>query len=495
MKFMRRPDVTPDNRLQIAAAMAANPGRAGLAPGLAATHDVSRQFVYNQLWTLRGAFATPGAAPPSAAGGKPLMVDPKRLTFAMLLHGGSSMADIHRVLAELEAAASSTGYVSELVAEAGAALPAETAAPQSDNLVCLGDEVFSGVWPIMVVMDADSGYIMRVAWAPDRAGDTWGALLEQLRKEYPGMTRVNSDQGSGIRAGIALAGLEHFPDLLHLLMPFVPWLGRLERQAWAALEAVEERNRVLLNAKSQGNEARRLIQLAAAKEAADAAIARLDSYAYLWRCLLEAFNPFGLHGRARTAEAFAGDLNAAADLLEEFVPGDTMRKAVNGLRNAIGEYSMFFKRLGVIMLRFTASVKPAALAALCLAWQRGRAEASAKQWRRKKELKAEAEPLLLQAQADLGDRFASVRDSLFAALKHNSRSSSPVESVNSIIRNYLDNVKGQAGQHALDLLKFFLNHRVAERGVNKGSSAYQRFTGKAEADDPITQILGFMKAA
>jgi hypothetical protein len=493
---MRRPDVTPDNRLQMAAAMALNPGRPGLAPFLAARHGVSRQFAYCQLWILQEAFAVRPATAPAAGSltGGEVIVDPAYLSLSMLLVAQSSMADIHRLLAAIKAKASSLGHVSGLVAKAGAALPDEKAAAKGDNLVGLGDEVFSGSSPIMVVMDADSGYIMRVVVAPDRSGETWAALLEELKREYPGMTRINSDQGSGLCAGIAMAGLEHFPDLLHLLMPFVPWLGRLERRAYAALEAAAGRERVFLNAKSEGNLARRLGQVETARELADAAVARYDSYAYLWACLQEAFRPFDGQGRARTVDAFVLSLNAAADLMEEFVAEDAMRKAANGLRKAAAEYSSYFKRLGDVVARFAGEVKPAALAALCLAWQLGKKAASS-DWKRKKELRGEAGPLLLQAQAALGEGFEAVRGKVFAALDHNSRSSSPVESVNSIIRNYLNNVKGQAGQHALDLLKYHLNHRLADRGPNKGSSAYQRFTGNAEPSDPVTQILGYMMAA
>ena len=74
-------------------------------------------------------------------------------------------------------------------------------------------------------------------------------------------------------------------------------------------------------------------------------------------------------------------------------------------------------------------------------------------------------------------------------LDDNVRSSSPLEAINSQIRDFINSARGQISQHMIDLIVFFLNHKISSRGPYKGTSRYQRFTGQELDMDCLQHIL------
>ena len=80
-------------------------------------------------------------------------------------------------------------------------------------------------------------------------------------------------------------------------------------------------------------------------------------------------------------------------------------------------------------------------------------------------------------------------------LEANVRSSSPLESTNSLIRDHLNTCRGQIDQKMLDLIVYSINHKIANRGPYQGTSRWQRLTGKSETTDYAEQILKFAAAS
>ncbi len=58
------------------------------------------------------------------------------------------------------------------------------------------------------------------------------------------------------------------------------------------------------------------------------------------------------------------------------------------------------------------------------------------------------------------------------------RSSSLVEMVNSILRTYLNQSKGQISQEFLNLIMFYHNHRRYKSGRRKGKAPIELLTGQ-----------------
>jgi hypothetical protein len=73
-------------------------------------------------------------------------------------------------------------------------------------------------------------------------------------------------------------------------------------------------------------------------------------------------------------------------------------------------------------------------------------------------------------------------------------SSSMVENTNSRLRPFFDAARGQINQNRLNLIRFYLNHKVFERGRRKGKSPAQILYGEKAASEPWFSILQAKKA-
>ncbi len=77
---------------------------------------------------------------------------------------------------------------------------------------------------------------------------------------------------------------------------------------------------------------------------------------------------------------------------------------------------------------------------------------------------------------------------VFDSLDEMVRSSSLIEMVNSIIRPYLNNSKGQITQETLNIIMFFHNHRPYKTGKRKGIAPIEILTG-TQLDQHWTESL------
>jgi len=118
--------------------------------------------------------------------------------------------------------------------------------------------------------------------------------------------------------------------------------------------------------------------------------------------------------------------------------------------------------------------------------------------RRKKELARQSKAwleLALVGNGRNGRKLRAAVEALHSELDANVRSSSPLEAINSVIREHLNACRGQTPQEALSMLAFFLNHRKATRGKHAGSSPHERLTGMPEKGSPIAQLLALAPRA
>jgi hypothetical protein len=110
-----------------------------------------------------------------------------------------------------------------------------------------GDEIYSNGSPNLLVVGNESLYIYALTRQPTCDGETWGILL----LDHPNCPQFSSDGGTGLAAGVQEAGVRvHQLDWDHLLRPLWGQAARMERQAYAALEAVEERAAKFAQAKT-----------------------------------------------------------------------------------------------------------------------------------------------------------------------------------------------------------------------------------------------------
>jgi len=488
--------LSPETRARIALEAFQNQGVWGAMTQLAQRYRVSRQFIYLLLWSVTAVFKPDFSTFESEADdddGKKIEVSYMRLLLSLKLQGHCSVGDISQIFKTLGTSNNSIGYVSQQLHAFAAALPRESPG-SAYTIVVLADETFSNRRPILVVLEARSHYLLKAILAPDRSGETWRKVFEALKAEGYDIEYSVADLAKGLCNGAELAGLGHFPDLMHLLQPFAPFLSRFERRVQKAIKDRIERERVLESARSERVLEKRFLQCEAAAEEVLRTCRERDAYAYLWGELRSAFDAFNPDGTMRTRQVVEGDIEAILDLMKSEFDDPNLHAAVKTLRTAMESYWSYFERLKTIVEDLSMQMPEDVLRELCLAWQTEKKSRSAKDHGRKKALQREAEDhRFLASCGDIKDA-TSLANLVFDRLESNVRSSSPLESINSRIRDYLNNCRGQIDQEMLDLIVYFLNHKVASRGVYQGTSAWERFTGQPEQGTYADQIVQYLTA-
>jgi len=89
----------------------------------------------------------------------------------------------------------------------------------------------------------------------------------------------------------------------------------------------------------------------------------------------------------------------------------------------------------------------------------------------------------------LDERFDEFKDLVFEKLDQVVKASSLVEMVNSLIRPYLNNSKGQTTQETLNLIMFYHNHRRYKGGRRQGKAPIELLTGETLQGDWVDLLM------
>lgn len=488
MKYHRRTDLRPAIRLSIALQAFQQRGIWGAVTELALKYRISRQMVYILLWTLTDVFEPEPKHAPAPAQGLQLTVPWDKLLLALRLHGCCSVGDIAGVLTSLEAPNRSVGTISQFLGTIATRVPTERPSGEVD-VILLADETFMAGRPILVLLDAKSHYILTAIIAKDRSGQTWAELYEWALEQGYNIELVVADCGEGLRKGCRLTGLPHHPDLMHLVTGFIPFLGRFERQAYQAISHEYERNRVLDSARSQEVLRKRREAYLRACQKAEDAIRKCDDFVYLWQCLLRAFDLFELDGTLRTRSRVEAEVMSILKLMEAEIEDAALADVTRKFKKAVTNYWAYFDKAERIHNELRELLPEDVLREICLAWQTEKRARACKDYQRKKTLEKKAnEHRLLATCAHVNQLDRKIKMAM-ERLNDNVRSSSPLEAINSQIRDFINSARGQITQEMLQLIVYFLNHKTATRGPYKGTSPYERFTGQKEEIDCLDQLL------
>jgi hypothetical protein len=173
---------------------------------LAARHEVSRKFVYQQTHKARAALDN--AFSPAAPGGEVLFELAvtgawlRQVIVALPLICRSSYRGVVEFLRDLLGLPVSLGYVHDVLQAATRQASAVNDKPDLSGIrMGLHDGIFQGATPVLAGVDAASTYCYLLAAAQHRDADTWGVHLldaaeRGLRPDY-----TIADAGRGLRAG------------------------------------------------------------------------------------------------------------------------------------------------------------------------------------------------------------------------------------------------------------------------------------------------------
>ena len=118
------------------------------------------------------------------------------------------------------------------------------------------------------------------------------------------------------------------------------------------------------------------------------------------------------------------------------------------------------------------------LKALCIAWASDHKLYQNPTAKQKAYLKNLRDFSLQYCQLILAQRHNEIKEYVFKALDNIVRASSLVESVNSLLRPYLNACKDQITQEMLNLIMFYHNHKKFNHGKRKGKAPIEILTGQ-----------------
>jgi hypothetical protein len=476
--------------MQIVIEVLASQRRYGTVSQLAQRYAVSRQTVYQMAAKGQQVLSQglePGRHGPSV-GGADLVVDRNRLVrgSVMLSAVGVSQRNIVMCLEELLDSRLSSSWVNAVLAEVEAAAGQvnESWQPKVEETLA-GDEIYANGQPNLLVVGNDSLYIYALSRQPDCDGDTWGCTL----LAGPVCQQFASDAGKGLAAGAKAAEIEvHQLDWDHLLRPLWGQAARLEQQAYAVLEQVEQRAAQFEHSRTEKRLQQHLAKWDQLRQVAADKVAVYDAFASLarqvdaWFALIELDS-----GQLRDVTAGINQLQALGQQLQAW-SGRIYQKLSRNLQNWAAGLFSYQPLLAQALQPLQATYGPQAIAALCRLWQ---IEADLKRrpraWLEQQRYQTAWANSLTEASTLLGEQLWPVWEQVAHLLDRSWRGSSLAECVNSLLRPYLAGRK-QTDQGCLDLFRFLHNTHSFQRGKRAGSCPAQ-LVGLEVPNDPLI-LLG-----
>lgn len=453
---------------------------------IAATHQVSRKFVYQQGDKARQSLDESFA--PSQGDNEVLFHLPVtknwlyQLILGLVLICHSSYRGVVELFRDLFDTPISIGTVhNRLQATADKAVDINQAQDLSGIEVGLHDEIFQSNRPVLVGVDAASTYCYLLTGVEHRNEETWGwHLLEVIDQGFDPDYTI-ADGGSGLRAGqkAAMPDTPCHGDVFHIQQQFEQVANGLSRQAQGATTRRIKLEQKIAQAKLKGKMTQKLtIQQVKAKRREAGLVARAQDV----KILLQWFSHDVL--------ALAGPDLAVRQELFDFIEAElkqregkqypTIRKLRKALHNQRDQLLAF---AGVLDQKLAAIAEDFELPLqtvrnVCLLHRK--LPPSNAYWERWNQLHAQ-----------LSGKFHGLMAAVDEALKTTPRASSMVENLNSRLRNYFF-LRRSLGDSYLSLLQFCCNHRCFSRSrvpERVGKSPKQLLTD--EAHPHWLELLGF----
>jgi hypothetical protein len=250
----------------------------------------------------------------------------------------------------------------------------------------------------------------------------------------------------------------------------------LEKKAYQAIADEYERERVLDSARSERVITRRINAFEKAVQHTQKAIEQYDRAAKLFRHIQKTLDVFDHTGQCKNRTDVERQLTQLLKQLAEI--GDkNLTQAAQQLIDQLPSMLGYFDQANRIVEQLGRLVtNHDTRQALGLAWQWHNKSFQAKTSTQKKYAQDERDFWLEYVKEQIGDDFETIKKQAFDMLDMIVRSSSLIETVNSLIRPFLNTCKGQITQETLNLIMFYHNHRRFNTGKRKGIAPIELLT-------------------
>jgi len=449
------------NRIAMASLILAPQRPWGLVTELSRAHGVSRKFLYELRDKAVASMVT--ALLPQAAGRKAnnnlVEVDDsfvRRAIAICLSVVPGTVRTVQLLLDLLFGIHRSTGYISQAAHEMGGkALEYSQGLRLPILALAEADEIFQGCNPCLTLVDGRSFLVLSLSAQEHRDETAWGCVLLDVQKQGVHLVDVASDGARGIRAGVKAACLmiPLRPDLFHLLREAHRVTRRLEKRAYAAIEATERvrraRQEQIMPKRRKGAPLKVKMQLPQAEAEERQAVEHLDAWEGLFHEIRQAIEPINPQGQIASSKPVRQTLETALELLHS-LNNTTIQALTRQLAEKLDELLAPLEWLELALAPWREGLDPNLEALIVWAWKH------------QKELDSSVAQLFPDNQQALVTAF-------WNALSLFHRSSSLAESLHSWLRPYLQVHRG-IPRWLLPLLQLLWNHHVFQRGKRQGKS-------------------------
>lgn len=456
---------------------------------LAAHHEVSRKFVYQQMAKATAAIDQAFQAPPCPED-KVLFQLPvtkrwlEQLVLSLALYCHSPLRGTMELLDTMfEYRDLSLGSLSHLFHRAvDKAQHFNRTEDLSAIRVGAHDEIYQARQPVLVGMDVVSTYCYLLELAEHCDETTWGVHLLELADRGLRVDYTIADAGSALRAGqkAAWGDLPCHGDLFHAeksLTELSSFLANRARACTAARQKIEHKHEQIERSCKRQTLGRKLY-LARREEHRARTLAADVQVLTDWMCqdvLAVAGGPLAerqdLYDFVVTQlERYQGDCSPRI--------GPVVRMLRNHRTDLLAFVEVLQEELAQVAQRF--AVPLTTVQALCEI--EALDKRSALYWQR-----------TAQWQTILKDRWYPIHHAVLEAMAQTPRASSLVENLNSRLRSYFF-LRREIGHGYLHLLRFFLNHRRflrSDRPERVGKSPAEILTGQTHPH--WLELLGYTR--
>ena len=487
MKFIRRPDLDPQTRIEIVMTAWLYQGVYGKITHIAQVYHISRTFLYHLLVAATLQLEVLFSDDKCRVQHEPSHSTP--LVLLLRLEGRCSLPSIASILKRLDYQPNSVGSLSTFFQRYGQSLPSTLSLGSTTVVFYLSDEIFATHKPILVTVDAKSTAILKIELASERSAQTWQAHFEALDDHHFHSLGMASDRGVGLVAGYHAACQEALwvSDQFHEFHDLFTLCRQWERKAYRAIGKEDDTAQKFDHAKSEATLQKRLHQYEQACQACEQAIAQYDHLNILLHLLRETLHICSPFGQLRTVEAVRSELALLFRMIEE-IDHTAIPTIMQPLHAHIDDILVPFQQAEAMQAQLLEVVPQQALELLVCAWYHDHLS-SASPAKQKRYHQRERCDWLAFAEGLLDEQFDALKTLVFDQLDSIVRASSLVEMVNSLIRPYLNSCKGQITQASLNLIMFYHNHRRYKSGKRKGKAPIELLTGKPLETDWLDLLM------
>lgn len=508
-KFIRRPDLRPDIRLNL--------GIMGLSPAyrtspireLEAKYKVSHTFIYNQSDILKKNAALLFGLP---SGAQTNVLDDVLKSIRFFLEGKietkGSLHGLSNFAKSLAIPYTSTNFISELIEVAGLLVGSTyiSAAPLLLTFLC--DEVYSGGRAILVTIEAQSMMVLDIRFAAASLASTdWEQSFNDLIDNQLIPKELLKDQGKEMAGAIkvlpeaTIIGADTFHAIPHRLGLFHI---RLKRKVEQAQEKEADRAARFAKTKTYLTALKKEQEWEMAKQKTIEAIDQLEWFDEYYFILIQQIRPFTSQGLPRDKQVASLMIQQALEPLK-LLSFPKLNKQIKHIEKLLdnGQLLHYLDKVPVLHQQLQATLSPDTSWLWMLYWQwdkKSYQTHSPKVQQRAKQEALAAKQLLEEHYQQLAggegfSQFEAIRQDVFLVLNEIVQASSLVETFNSILKPFINNARGQVTQELLNLVKFHHNHRVFKRGKRQGKAPIELLTGQSLEKSWIDLLMDKIKAA